>query len=86
MAGQGGTPGNGNTNPFGNGSGGTAGKAAPWQQAQNPQKPVSNIEIDTASMPAGGPLLLADPNRAAASAKDIGTTAGGNRPPFKLKG
>lgn len=79
-------PGDGQTNPFGNGKGGAAGKAPPFDQnaQSNPQKPYQP-ELATAQTPAGGTMLYADPPNAASS-DDVGTKATGNRPPFRLKG
>lgn len=83
-------PGNGSSSPFGNGSGGSGGgRAVPFNQhaQSNPQKPVANVEIDTASMPAGGPMLYADAQRGSPSAADVGAgSLGGGKPPFRLKG
>jgi hypothetical protein len=82
-------PGDGQTNPFGNGKGSGGPKAPPFDQAaqKNPQKPYNPGDVAQAQTPEGGTLLLADPPKAASS-DDVGTRAesAGNRPPFRLKG
>lgn len=85
--GDGKTPGNGSTSPFGDGQGGmsSAGRAAPFNPAlqSNPQKPA---QYDVNQVPAGGRILFADPNGGSIRSAQIGTTAGSNRVPFKVRG
>jgi hypothetical protein len=70
------------------GQGTSSGKAPPFDQyaQQNPQQKGGAFDIQAAQTPAGGPMLYADPPGNAPSAADVGTTAGANRPPFRLKG
>lgn len=87
--GDGKTPGNGSNNPFGNGQGSAAGtRAAPFDmQAQvNPQRPMSTTSYPMNQIPAGGQILKADPTAGSTRAAQIGTTAGANRPPFRIVG
>lgn len=89
MANDGKTPGNGNSNPFGNGQGSVSGgRAAPFdmQAQQNPQRPVSAASFPTQQVPAGGPILKADPVAGPQRQATIGTTATTNRPPFRVRG
>lgn len=89
MAGDGKTPGNGNTNPFGNGQGSVSGgRAAPFdmQGQSNPQRTMSTTSFPMQQIPAGGPILKADPVAGSQRQAQIGTTAGTNRPPFRVRG
>ena len=85
--GDGKTLGNGSSSPFGDGQGGmsSAGRAAPFDMTvqSNPQKPAS---YNLNQVPAGGRILFADPNGGTIRSAQIGTTAGSNRAPFKVRG
>jgi hypothetical protein len=89
MAGDGKTPGNGSSNPFGNGQGGAGGtRAAPFDMnaQSNPQRPMSATSFPKGQVPAGGEILKADPNAGSIRQSTIGTTATTNRPPFRVRG
>ncbi|TXH48730.1 MAG: hypothetical protein E6Q97_24190 [Desulfurellales bacterium] len=87
--GDGKTPGNGSSNPFGNGQGQASGsRAAPFDPTaqSNPQRPMSESSFPTQQVPAGGKTLFADPNGGSIRQAQIGTTAGNNRSPFRVRG
>lgn len=77
------TPGNGSSNPFTSG-----GRAKPFEAAgqTNPQQPAKH-DIDTASVPAGGLIIHADPKPGSPSGRDVGVGSMGNsQKPFRLGG
>jgi len=89
MAQDGKTPGNGTSNPFGNGQGSVSGpRAAPFdmQAQQNPQRPMSEMSFPTNQVPPGGKNNFADLVAGSQRAAQIGTTATTNTPPFRVRG
>jgi hypothetical protein len=84
MSGDGKTPGNGSTSPFGNGQGGLGSGGDMAQQNAGPQKTGPLDDINTESVAPGGKVVHAD---AKPTLGDVGCGSIGNpQKPFKLTG
>lgn len=86
------TPGDAKSNPFGNGAGNVASTASGGGQPECygksiPQQAGTDETINPMDVPATGPSVFVDLDpKGADSGNPIGTTAGANKPPFKLRG